>query len=284
MGESSAREEAKLPKPGGKSISTSIADGKEGTGPRHRRERLKSWFRKSFDPASLETPSTSTPHARLPADENEGLASGKKHEASSGSSKAQASHSSTPSTEIPFSGTRRDPEAMIPVAELWNHAYEQIREQEPRLIEKYEAEISFRVSTMVGITMAISGLGKVDRRQQMEVLVKQKLKEDEDGRWRIPLGDDRIAIRDLAGHVVSIIDWGKQFIGAALESSPYGSIAWAGVCLLLPVSTFSVEWGVSDLTHVEHCPVPLVCDDVISELGFIYVMEDVLGINLITSH
>ena len=284
MGESSGREEEKLPKPGGKSISTSIAAGKEGTGPRHRRERLKSWFRKSFDPASLETPSTSTSNARLPANENEVLASGKKHEASSGSSKVQASHSSTPCTEIPFSGTGRDPEAMIPVAELWNHAYEQLREKEPRLIEKYEAEISFRVSTMVVITVAISGLGKVDRRQQMEVLVKHKLKEDEDGRWRIPLGDDRIAIRDLAGHVVSIIDWGKQFVGAALESSPYGSIAWAGVCLLLPVSTFSVEWGVSDLTHVEHCPVPLVCDDVISALGFIYVMEDVLGINLITSH
>lgn len=234
----------------------------------------------------LETPSTPSCNARLPTDENQGLACGKKPEASSCSSKAHASHSSTPCTEVLFSGTGRDSEAIIPVAELWNHAYEQLREKEPKLIEKYEAEISFRVSAMVGTTVAISGVGKVLRRQQMELLVKQKLKEDGDGVWRIPIGDgdDRIAIRELAGYVVSIIDWAKEFVGVALESSPYGSIAWAGVCLLLPVSTFSVVWGVSDLTHVEHCPVPLAGDDVFSEPGFICLMKDVLGMNPITSH
>lgn len=133
-------------------------------------------------------------------------------------------------------GTGRE-EATVPIAELWNHAYEQLREKEPKLIEKYETEISLHVSTIVGRTVAISGLSKVPRREQMALLVKQKLEEDEAGKWRIPLGDDRIAIRDLAGYVVSIVDWGKDFVGTALESSPYGSIAWAGVCLLLPVST-----------------------------------------------
>lgn len=129
-----------------------------------------------------------------------------------------------------------------PIAELWNNAYEQLREKEFKLIEKYEAEISFHVSTMVGSSVAISGLGKVRRRVQMEVLVKKKLEEDENGKWRIPLGHDHMAIRDLAGYVVSIVDWGKDFVGTALESSPYGSIAWAGVCLLLPVSTFPLVW------------------------------------------
>lgn len=89
---------------------------------------------------------------------------------------------------------------------------------------------------MAGATVAMSGLGRVQRREQMGVLVKQKLQQDEEGKWRIPLGDDRIAIRDLTAHVVSVVDWGKEFVSAALESSPYGSIAWAGVCLLLPVS------------------------------------------------
>lgn len=95
----------------------------------------------------------------------------------------------------------------------------------------------------------------------MEVLVKQKLEEDQNEKWRITLGDDRIANHDLAAYVVSIVDWGKKFARGALESSPYGSIAWAGVCLLLPVSKFSIVTSlvialvciVSNLTHVEYC-------------------------------
>lgn len=135
-------------------------------------------------------------------------------------------------------GTGKDCEAVVPIAELWNHAYEQLREKEPKLIEKYEAQISLHVPTTVGVTVAISGMGKVQRREQMELILKQKLEEAEDGKWRIPLGDHGIAIRDLATYVVSIVDWGKEFVSTALESSPYGSIAWAGVCLLLPVSIF----------------------------------------------
>lgn len=164
--------------------------------------------------------------------------------AGGGSGTAQASRS-VPHSESASAGATGDCEGAISIAELWNQAYEQLREIDPKLIKKYEDEISLHVSTMVGTTVAISGLGKVRRREQMELLVKQKLNEDEDGKWRIPLGHDRIAIRDLAGYVVSIVDWGKEFVGKALESSPYGSLAWAGVCLLLPVSTFSVVWGLT---------------------------------------
>lgn len=66
-------------------------------------------------------------------------------------------------------------------------------------------------------------------------------------KWRIPFGDDRImriAIRDFAENVVCIIGWGEDFVGTVLEASPYGSIAWAGVCLLLPLSTFPVAIGI----------------------------------------
>lgn len=137
---------------------------------------------------------------------------------------------------------------------------------------------------MVGATVAMSGLGKISRKEQMEVLVKKRLEEDENGKWKIPLGDDRIAIRDLAGYVVSIVDWGKEFVGTALESSPYGSIAWAGVCLLLPVSTFSaprqLTWWTSFRTSLmlSIVSVSLVYDNVISAPVLIRIMKYILGI------
>lgn len=244
MAESSATGEAKIPKSRGESILASTIADQSGTGPRQR-TKFKSWLKNTIHRASLERPSASGLNAALPTEKDGGdglLASGNP-EASSGArygpSKAQASHSPTPPNDIALARTARDFEA-VPIAELWNHAYELLREKDPKLIQKYETEISLHVSTMVGSTVAMSGLGKVRRQEQMEALIKQKIKEDEDGKWRIPLGDDRIAIRDLAGNVVSIVDWGKEFVGDALESSPYGSIAWAGVCLLLPVSIFSV--------------------------------------------
>lgn len=156
-------------------------------------------------------------------------------------SSAQASHSMahnrTASTKA-----RSDYQAAVPITpivELWNQAYEELRENEPKLIEKYEERISYQVSGRVGKTTAVSGLRKVRRREQMEVIVKQKLEGIEDGDWRIPLADDLIAIRDLCGYVASIVDWKNEFVDTVSDFSPYESTAWAGVCLLLPVSTFS---------------------------------------------
>lgn len=257
MAESSARREAQHTKSGDKSISTSTAAAEGGHGPRHRKERLKSWLKRPFNSASLNPPSTSSLNAALLPEKDDddkwsgdGLVSteltgGKKSEASSparsGPGTAKASHSTSHNRNDSRADRNCDAAFLdaAPIAELWDQAFEQLREEDPKLVKKYEAQISLHVSTMVGTTVAISGLGKVQRREQMEVLVKKKLEEDEDGKWRIPLGDDHIAIRDLARHVVSIVDWGKEFVGSALEPSPYGSIAWAGVCLLLPVSTFS---------------------------------------------
>lgn len=156
-------------------------------------------------------------------------------------STAQASHS-MPHNRTASTKARSDYQAAVPITpivELWNQAYEELRENEPKLIEKYEERISYQVSGRVGKTTAVSGLRKVRRREQMEVIVKQKLKGIEDGDWRIPLADDLIAIRDLCGYVASIVDWRNEFVDTVSEFSPYDSIAWAGVCLLLPVSTFS---------------------------------------------
>lgn len=133
-----------------------------------------------------------------------------------------------------------DTKIVTPIAELWNQAYEELRDKERKLINNYEKEINSSLSILVGQTVILSGVDKVSRRLQMEELVRRKLADDENGKWAIPLGDDRIAIRDLAGSVASIIDWGKSFVGEALQFSPYGSLAWAGVCLLLPVSFFSI--------------------------------------------
>lgn len=39
--------------------------------------------------------------------------------------------------------------------------------------------------------------------------------------------------------VIGVVEWAKDYVGSALEPSPPASIAWAGVCLLLPVGSTS---------------------------------------------
>ena len=131
---------------------------------------------------------------------------------------------------------RNEPSTDDSITELWNVAYEELKVNEPKLIAEYEQCLSYNITDTLGATVALSGLAKVRRREQMEMLVKRKVEGDEKGQWKVPFGDDRIAIRDLAKPIVSVVSWAQEYVGDALEASPYGSLAWAGVCLLLPVS------------------------------------------------
>lgn len=86
--------------------------------------------------------------------------------------------------------------------------------------------------------MALVGY-KIGREEQMRELVKGKVAEAKENEWRLKLfGRKDIPIKDLAAPLLGIIDWANDYINNAMSSSPYASVAWAGVSLLLPVSYF----------------------------------------------
>ena len=72
----------------------------------------------------------------------------------------------------------------------------------------------------------------------MRVLLDKKIKEVEDESWKLKFNNHELAVKDLVVPVVGVIQWAKEFVGTALEPSPYASLAWSSVCLLLPVSSF----------------------------------------------
>ena len=196
-----------------------------------KRSRVKAFFRtRSKSP--------------LPVRPGSGTLTANQHDAAHGFTNnvpvatSQPTHTSHRASSI--SGRQDEPSSHEPIAELWNVAYEELKAKEGRLITEYEKCLSYNVSNVLGATVALSGLTKVQRREQMEMLVKRKVEEDEKGKWKIPFGDDRIAVRDLAKPVVGIVSWAQEYVGDALQASPYGSLAWAGVCLLLPVSLSQV--------------------------------------------
>ena len=132
-----------------------------------------------------------------------------------------------------------------PIVELWDEAYDELSKKDK--LADYEAQLSESLVGAVALAghasaIAFPGLGKVQRCQQMKVLLVQKIKEIDEGKWKLKFKDHELVVKDLVEPVVGVIDWAKEFVDTALEPSPYGSIAWAGVCLLLQVSaTFTAS-------------------------------------------
>lgn len=89
---------------------------------------------------------------------------------------------------------------------------------------------------MIGAKAVTLSGSKEERKDQMATLLARKIAEVKMNTWRLKFGAQDIPLKDLAQPVVGIIQWADDYIAGALSASPYASLAWGGVSLLLPVS------------------------------------------------
>jgi hypothetical protein len=126
-------------------------------------------------------------------------------------------------------------DSLCPIYELWNQAYDDLKTQDEKLIKDYEAALCRDLATMIGSTVTLSG-SKVERKDQMATLLARKVEEVKKNTWKLKFSAHDIPLKDLAGPVVSLVQWANDYISGALSANPYASLAWGGVSLLLPVS------------------------------------------------
>jgi len=69
----------------------------------------------------------------------------------------------------------------------------------------------------------------------MKTIITNKTKELESNQWKLKFKDHEFLVKDLVEPVVGIVEWAKDYVGTALTASPPASLAWGGVCLLLPL-------------------------------------------------
>lgn len=74
----------------------------------------------------------------------------------------------------------------------------------------------------------------------MKILLEKKVEELESGQWKIGFQNNQFVVKDFIEPVVGVVSWAREYIGKAAQASPYSSVAWAGVCLLLPVRSFNL--------------------------------------------
>lgn len=126
-----------------------------------------------------------------------------------------------------------------PISELWNHAYDGLRSESTNenLIDKYEAILQTTLATVAVPAGKSNTPVTMGRQDDMLRVLNQKLDEIKNSNWKLKLYNREIYAKDLMDPVVSIIDLANEYVSDALSANPYASIAWAGVGLILPVSS-----------------------------------------------
>ncbi|KAI1742781.1 ankyrin repeat-containing domain protein [Xylaria scruposa] len=115
----------------------------------------------------------------------------------------------------------------VPIRELWNQAYENLRQENRELVDNYESKLSGDITVVIG--------SKVLTRDHMQDILQHKIKEVDDDVWKLKLGTTEVRVRDLIQSIPDAINLVDDYISSAVNTNPYTSIAWGGVSLLLPL-------------------------------------------------
>ncbi|OJI83882.1 hypothetical protein ASPTUDRAFT_190314 [Aspergillus tubingensis CBS 134.48] len=104
---------------------------------------------------------------------------------------------------------------------LWDQAYKKL---DPGLVEKYE-ELLAKQRQEINDNSCKNG---TNRQQDLDLIIKHGLHQAKTERTDVQEG-----LAQAASWVLSV----KDFIGEAVKASPEASLAWAGVCIVLPLLT-----------------------------------------------
>lgn len=119
----------------------------------------------------------------------------------------------------------------IPIHELWNVAYERLREENGPLIAEYESSLKGVVAAGVAQTL---GFGTNIREQMWTIL--QKRMEEVNNNTKLKLGNHEVQMKDISQLISNVINSANNYISQAVSGNPFASIAWTGISFLLPVS------------------------------------------------
>ena len=85
------------------------------------------------------------------------------------------------------------------------------------------------------ISISLASIGSLRRQEELSAVVASRLKTIEDGQKSFELAGRSIAIHEQMDMVVKTIFGVKDFVSSAASAEPHAALAWAGVCVLLPV-------------------------------------------------
>ena len=145
----------------------------------------------------------------------------------------------------------------LPLRNLWEEAYNSLRENSGKLVGQFEqvilqdsegdrdpspvtqGKLHFTGSHLVRhANSSAAPMGSSHTQLELTALVSAKVKafEEEQG-FRI--AGQLIKVQAGADRVVKFVMFAKDFVSSAVSIEPHAALAWAGICVFLPVCPFS---------------------------------------------
>ncbi|KAA8635993.1 hypothetical protein SMACR_09911 [Sordaria macrospora] len=136
-----------------------------------------------------------------------------------------ASATNPTNTETPASAD--DTTTSLPVR-LWDRAYNELKQEEVKLVDSYEKILSRQLQDGPGSTVPESQSNTIahntlDRRCQMTQLINAGLAKTE----------REVKAKESLGVAVDVVLSTKNTISAAIQAVPQAALAWTGICIVL---------------------------------------------------
>ncbi|KAK1242542.1 hypothetical protein MKX08_005354 [Trichoderma sp. CBMAI-0020] len=124
-----------------------------------------------------------------------------------------------------------------PIRELWNVAYEKLREEDARLVEKYEISLQ---QCLPADLESVPSL-KTSKREWMDAILRHKMQETQANVWKLTFRSSEVQLTEVIQKFLGVLKLANDFVTAAVSSNPSASLAWAGVGVLLPLFLNPIE-------------------------------------------
>ncbi|KAL4928200.1 uncharacterized protein BDV17DRAFT_264963 [Aspergillus undulatus] len=120
--------------------------------------------------------------------------------------------------------------------DLWDEAYAALGREDPILKQRYE-EILLTHDGANGESSQthLAAAGSYQREEQLRQIAKNKVEEIDLAQWQLQIGSHSVDVGGQFDKVVKIVVTVKDFISSAVISEPHAAMAWAGVCIFLPL-------------------------------------------------
>ncbi|KAJ2987980.1 hypothetical protein NUW58_g4217 [Xylaria curta] len=134
------------------------------------------------------------------------------------------------------------------IQSLWDRAYDTLRLNEPKLVEEYEELLSKEAEKTIstsndGPTQTIQpgdlsrNADTQSRQAQLKAIIAMGLQRMEEKKTNYNIAGYEFNLSNQIDQTAKFVLWAKDLIGDAVNQSPEASIAWAGVCIILPLLT-----------------------------------------------
>ncbi|KAJ5806268.1 uncharacterized protein N7503_003870 [Penicillium pulvis] len=120
--------------------------------------------------------------------------------------------------------------------DLWDEAYAILSVEDPELIGKYENILLTQMKGKGDSSQNhLAPVGSYKREEQLRQIAKSKVEEIDLAQWQVKIGNHSVDVSGQFNKVVKIVVAAKDFVSSAVSAEPHAALAWAGVCLFLPL-------------------------------------------------